>query len=109
MMRRAILLACAIVPSFAACGEVSEREALEAGRCIVAGTVVDGRDGAPIAGAQVVFDGAHAALTDDEGRFRLEPLPQGGAGVLRATKDGRSGEVPVRALQPGQLNVVIHL
>jgi hypothetical protein len=52
---------------------------------------------------------APSVETDDEGRFQLAPLPAGTEGTLRATKDGRSGEVPVRALKPGQLNVVVHL
>lgn len=109
MSWRALILVCACAVPFAGCGDVSEREALEAGQCLLVGTVVDGRDGAPIAGATVTFEGAHAATTDEEGRFHLEPVQAGAAGLLRAIKDGRGGEVPVRALQPGQLNVVIHL
>lgn len=103
------MLCSVLVCASTSCGDVSERAAIEANQGIVVGSVVDGRDGAPIRGATITFGNAPSVETDDEGRFELDPLPAGTEGTLRAIKEGRSGEVPVRALKPGQLNVVVHL
>ena len=103
-------LLCAPCPS---CGDVSEREAVEAGLCIVQGSVVDARDGAPLGGVRVDYLGdareSVHATTDDEGRFALDGLPAGAGGELRATLEGRSTSIELQPLRAGHLNVVLHL
>ena len=107
------VLALALVPFAPACGEVSEREAVEAGLCIVQGSVVDARDGAPLAGVRVDYVGAAqdgvSATTDEDGRFSLEGLPGGATGELRATLLERSSSIELQPLRAGHLNVVLHL
>ncbi|MEY2745666.1 MAG: CarboxypepD reg-like domain [Planctomycetota bacterium] len=113
MKIHSILLAAALLSPCPACGDVSERAAVEAGLCIVQGSVVDARDGAPLAGARVDYVGAAregvGATTDEEGRFSLEGLPAGATGQLRATLEGRESAIELQALRAGHLNVVLHL
>lgn len=113
MKLRSILLVAALLSPCPACGDVSEREAVEAGLCIVQGSVVDARDGAPLAAVRVEYVGPArqglGATTDDEGRFALEGLPAGATGALRATLGERASTIELQALRPGHLNVVLHL
>ncbi len=110
---RTILWATALLAPCPSCGDVSEREAVEAGLCIVQGGVVDARDGAPLGGVRVEYlgpaqEGVHAT-TDEDGRFALEGLPAGTVGELRATLDGRASSIELQPLRAGHLNVVLHL
>ncbi|MCY2961471.1 MAG: carboxypeptidase-like regulatory domain-containing protein [Planctomycetota bacterium] len=79
-------------------------------RAEVAGTVLDRTTGSPIEGARVVFPDGREMRTDAQGRFLATDLALGLAGELAArTDDGRSGQVTLRRLLPGRLEVVLHV
>lgn len=78
------------------------------------GTVVDVRDGKPVAGARVVADSSGSVggfavassrapfdrtRTDDEGRFRVRGVPEGSVTTLEVTAEGyQKGELSLRIL-----------
>jgi hypothetical protein len=77
---------------------------------VVAGTVLDARTGKPIAGALVRGPGGVEAKSDAQGRFVLRGLALGATGELVATTEsGLTGKNPLRALEGGLLEVVLHL
>ena len=79
----------------------------------IVGTVVDASTRVAVAGVIVEGPNGARAETDELGRFKLDGLQAGSAGLLRATAlDGRCGENRLRPLPPlsqGPLEVVIFL
>jgi len=117
-MKRA-LLAVAAALLVAACHNPSATETLEragspSGRSgpgpVITGTVLDARTGAPIAGALVRGPHGVEARSDEHGRFVLRGLALGESGELVGTTEaGLRGTNRLRPLEPGALEVVLHL
>ena len=105
----AVLAGCASARSGSdAPGGTSAPVVLDGPPAVVAGTVLDGATGRPVAGARVVGPGGREAVSDALGRFELD-LVAGLAGPLVAREGTRVGENRLRPLEPGRLEVVIHL
>jgi hypothetical protein len=82
---------------------------LKAGPPVVVGTVIDAATGAPVAGAAVVGPDGAEAVSDASGRFRLQGMPHGTQGDLRATAGALEGAVRLRPLAGGRLEVVLYV
>lgn len=94
------MLLCAL----GACSDVG-REA-----CDVRGVVVDVQDGEPLVGIRVEGPDGTRAVTDPRGRFVLKGLQEGEDGLVRAWRsDGWEAQVPLRAVNAGEMNIVLHL
>jgi hypothetical protein len=93
-------------------GEVRAAEAAARARLgpppVVHGTVLDARTRRPVAGARVRVPGGLEVVSDVEGRFVLAGLELGWEGDLEAVTDsGQEGRNRLRALGPGDLEVVV--
>jgi hypothetical protein len=90
----------AVLAGVLACSE-SDPPTVVAPTGTVSGRVVDGRDRAPVGGALVTTEPATGtAVTDAEGRYRIEGVPLSRSGVVvftvRATREGyEPAEAPV--------------
>lgn len=75
---------------------------------VVVGTVVDARTRKPLPGVRVRGPEGVEAVSDVDGRFVLDGLELGWEGdLVAALDDGREGRNRLRALGPGQLEVVL--
>ncbi len=82
----------------------------KSGPPVVVGTVLEAASGQPVAGATVTGPNGATAETDADGRFRLKGLSAGDGGTLKAVGPaGLEGQVKLRPLAGGRLEVVLHL
>ena len=61
---------------------------------VLTGTVLDGKTGAPVAGATITA-GSQSVTSDQDGRYRLERLSGGDLAISAAHSDYESAELPV--------------
>lgn len=74
----------------------------------LSGSVLDRGTGTPIDGAEVVLPNGRKAKSDAAGRFLIRDLPEGLSGLVTArASDGRAGQVTLRPLVPGRLEIVL--
>ncbi len=101
--------------SFGACAcactdREGDKNADAPSRAELVGTVLDRATGAPIEGALVRLPDGSETRTDALGRFAVSDLTPGLAGEVHArAENGREGRVTLRPLEPGRLEVVLHL
>ena len=112
----ALLLIAACGSSQSDDGEPAFGPGAEAGRIsegpppVVVGTVMDASTGRPVVGALVQAPDGLSVLSEAGGRFVLRGLALGTEGVLEVlTEDGRKGQVHLRPLSSGELEVVLYV
>ena len=77
---------------------------------VVRGHVVDRSTREPVIGARVEGPGGRSAVSGNDGFFELTGFDAGEGGELSARMtDGRVASTTLRPLQPGALEVVLHL
>ncbi len=77
---------------------------------VVMGMVKDASTGAPVVGALIQAPDGTQILSEAGGRFVLRGLALGTEGVLEVlTEDGRKGQVHLRPLASGELEVVLYV
>ena len=77
---------------------------------VVRGHVLDRATREPVIGARVEGPGGRSAVSGNDGFFELTGFDAGEGGELTARMtDGREASTKLRPLQPGALEVVLHL
>jgi hypothetical protein len=77
---------------------------------VVSGATLDAETGEPLVGVLVEGPRGARAVSDPAGRFELIGLKLGDQGVLSASRGAEyRGELPLRPLAEGRLEVVFHL
>ena len=111
-MRPALTLAASLLLALAlacacACSGGADRPGPEA---TVVGTVLDARNGNPVAGVRLEGPRGIRAVSKDDGRFEMTGLRAGDQGEISArADDGRTGSVVLQPLPAGRLEVVLYL
>jgi hypothetical protein len=77
---------------------------------VVCGATLDAETGEPLVGVLVEGPRGSRAVSDPAGRFELLGLEVGDSGLLKATRGAEyAGDLPLRPLAAGRLEVVFHL
>jgi len=111
-MKLRILLLSMLV---AGCDGGVEHESTDArsrarARATITGSTLDVLTSEPIADVEVEGPLGNKTRSDGAGRFRLGGIPAGSSGeLIGRTRDGSVGRVPLRPLEPGNLEVVVFL
>ncbi len=110
MRRLAIFVATVLASCGGESAAHSAPESDSAAHCALVGTTLDAATGALLADVELSGPDGARTRSNAEGRFAFENLSTGWSGEVSArTADGRAQSLHVRPLQPGSLEVVLHL
>jgi hypothetical protein len=109
-MKPALALAVSLLLALACACACSGRSNRSGAAASVVGTVLDVRNGAPVANVRLEGPQGVRAVTKDDGRFEMTGLRAGDEGELVArADDGRTGSLVLQPLPAGRLEVVLYL